>query len=375
MIPQANPKAGYLAQREEIDAAILRVLNDGWYIMGEEVAAFEREFAAYVGAQFGVGVASGTDALTLALRALDIGPGASVITVSHTAVATVAAIDLAGATPVLVDVGADWCMDTAALERLLKAWPQSCPPPKAIIPVHLYGEPAAMPAIAKLAAAHDLQVIEDCSQAHGAQIGNLQIGNWSSLAAYSLYPTKNLGALGDAGIVTTNAPILQEKLTALRQYGWRQRYISDLPGINSRLDPIQAGVLRVKLKNLRADTERRRDIARQYVTGLHDLPGLHLPSPKSDSNPVYHQFVVDAGSRRDDLHAALKARDILTVVHYPAPVHLQPAYQGRISIGPGGLPRSEHAARSVLSLPMFPQLTDAEVDQVIAAIRQFWLGR
>jgi dTDP-4-amino-4,6-dideoxygalactose transaminase len=375
LIPQANPKAAYLAHRAEIDAAIKRVLDDGWYIMGEEVAAFEREFAAYVGAGFGIGVASGTDALILALKALGLGSGDAVITVSHTAVATVAAIELANATPVLADIGDDWCMDPIALERLLTRWPASLPAPKAIIPVHLYGEPAPMPAIAELAAAHGLDVIEDCSQAHGAKIGRKPVGSWSRLAAYSLYPTKNLGALGDAGIVTTSDPALQERLTSLRQYGWRQRYVSDIRGLNSRLDPIQAAVLRVKLKFLAADTQRRRQIAQCYATGLDGLPGLRLPPAKADCVGVFHQFVVDAGLRRDALQEALKVQDILTAIHYPVPIHLQPAYRNQIAIGEGGLPRSEHAAESILSLPMFPQLTDAEIDQVISAIRDFWRDR
>ncbi|MBK8160535.1 MAG: DegT/DnrJ/EryC1/StrS family aminotransferase [Rhodospirillaceae bacterium] len=361
-----------MAQRADIDAAILRVLNDGWYIMGEEVAAFEREFAAFAKTRFAVGVASGTDALTLGLRALDVGPGDAVITVSHTAVATVAAIELAGATPVLVDIGADWTMDPRALGRLLDAWPAGVPKAKAIVPVHLYGQPAAMAAIAPIAEAHDLIMLEDCSQAHGAGINNRLVGSWSRLAAYSLYPTKNLGALGDAGVISTDDPVLQEKLCALRQYGWRDRYISDMPGINSRLDPIQAGVLRVKLQVLERDTERRRAIAARYDAGLAGLSGLVLPARSAGYAPVFHQYVVNAGPRRDALQAALKARDILTVIHYPVPIHLQPAYRGKIAIGPGGLPQSELAAHCVLSLPMFPQLSDEDVDCVIAAIRGFW---
>ncbi len=361
-----------MAQKEEIDSAILRVLNDGWYIMGDEVAAFEREFAAFANRRFGIGVASGTDALSLCLRALDIGPGDSVVTVSHTAVATVTAIDLVGATPVLVDIGADWCMDPIAFSRLLDKWPSALPPPRAVIPVHLYGAPAAMQDISEIASAHNLSVIEDCSQAHGAQIGDRQVGSWSSLAAYSLYPTKNLGALGDAGIITTDDHVLFKKLVALRQYGWHQRYISDIKGVNSRLDPIQAAVLRVKLKNLANDTARRREIARRYASGLSGLPGLSVPVTKSDYHSVYHQFVVDAGTRRDALQSALKARDILSVIHYPVPIHLQPAYSRGIGMSSDGLSRSELAANSVLSLPMFPQLTDAEVNEVVKAVQEFW---
>ncbi|HEX6957239.1 MAG TPA: DegT/DnrJ/EryC1/StrS family aminotransferase [Ferrovibrio sp.] len=372
MIPQTNPKAAYIAQRADIDAAIRRVLDSGWYILGEEVAAFEREFAAYCSAKHAVAVASGTDALIIALRALGIGPGDSVITVSHTAVATVAAIELTGATPVLVDVDEYWTLDPAALEALLKQWPAGVPKAKAIIPVHLYGQPAAMLALQPIAEKHGLTILEDNSQAHGAMLDGRMVGHWGRVAAYSLYPTKNLGAIGDGGIVTTDDGALAETMRAVREYGWRQRYVSDIAGMNSRLDPLQAAILRVKLTRLPADTARRRSIAESYTTGLDGLSGLALPQTRPGAMPVYHQYVIDAGERRDELQARLKERNIGTLVHYPMPVHLQPAYRGRIPLGPTGLARTERAARSVLSLPMYPQLQNAEVESVIAAIRAAW---
>lgn len=372
MIPQTNPKASYLAQRDEIDAAIRRVLENGWYIQGEEVAAFEKDFAAYTGSKHAVAVASGTDALIVALRGLGIGPGDAVITVSHTAVATVSAVELVGATPVLIDCDAHYTMSAAALKAVLENWPANAPKPKAVIPVHLYGQPAAMPEIVALAQAHDLLLLEDNAQAHGATLDGRMVGRFGNAAAYSLYPTKNLGAIGDGGIITTDDAVLAETLRALREYGWRERYISAIAGMNSRLDPLQAAILRVKLTRLEQDTNRRRAIAARYDAGLQGLDGLKTPAPRTGANPAYHLYVLDAGPRRDELQVKLKERGIGTLIHYPVPVHLQPAYKGRVPLGPGGLPNTERAAKAVLSLPLFPQLQDAEVDTVIAAVTEAW---
>lgn len=372
MIPQTNPKAAYLAQRDAIDAAIKRVLETGWYIQGEEVAAFEREFAAYTGAKHAVACASGTDALILALRALGVGPGDAVFTVSHTAVATVAAVELAGATPVLVDIDEHWTMSPPALEAALKAWPADAPKPKAVIPVHLYGQPAAIDEIAAIARKHNLLLIEDNAQAHGATLNGKMVGRWGRTAAYSLYPTKNLGAIGDGGIVTTDDDSVAEALRALREYGWRERYISAVAGMNSRLDPLQAAILRVKLTALPADTTRRQAIAARYSAGLAGLAGLALPKIRGGASPVYHLYVIDAGARRDELQAKLKDKGIGTLIHYPVPVHLQPAYKGKIAVGAGGLPNTERAAKGVLSLPLFPQLADSDVDTVITAVKAVW---
>jgi dTDP-4-amino-4,6-dideoxygalactose transaminase len=366
MIPQADPKAGYLAQRAAIDAAMARVAAGGWYILGQEVAAFEREFAAYVGRRHGIGVASGTDALVLALRALEVGPEDYVVTVPHTAVATVAAIELAGARPLLVDIDPRTAtLDPAELARVLAAPPGRI---AAIIPVHLYGLPADLDAILPLAQRHGAVVIEDCAQSHGAWLGGRRAGSIGELAAFSFYPTKNLGALGDGGMVVTEDDALAERLRALREYGWRERYVSAIAGMNSRLDELQAAILRVKLGALDADNARREAIAFAYDRGLAGLP-LDLPARRPGSSHVFHQYVVRT-PRRDALREALKARGIGTNIHYPVPVHLQPAYHGRLAIGPSGLDESERAAHEVLSLPIFPQLGDAEVAQVIAAVRE-----
>ncbi|WP_439514757.1 DegT/DnrJ/EryC1/StrS family aminotransferase [Oceanibaculum nanhaiense] len=372
MIPQTDPKAAYHERKAEIDAAISRVLESGRYILGPEVEAFEQEFAAYAGVRHAVAVASGTDALILALRALGVGPGDAVITVSHTAVATVAAVELVGAMPVLVDVDACHGLDPEKLAATLAAWPAGAPKPKAIIPVHLYGQPAAMIEIMAIADRHGLAVLEDNSQAHGATLDGRMVGRFGRIAAYSLYPTKNLGAIGDGGIVATDDPDLTTALKELREYGWRERYVSAIAGMNSRLDPMQAAILRVKLAHLPADTARRRAIASAYDKGLAGIEGLRLPLTRPGAVPVYHQYVVEAPGRRDALQAALRERGVGTLVHYPVPVHLQPAYKGRVPLGAGGLPRTEAAALAVLSLPMFPQLADAQMEQVIAAIRDAW---
>jgi dTDP-4-amino-4,6-dideoxygalactose transaminase len=365
MIPQTDPKAAYLAQRAAIDAAIQRVLERGRYILGEEVAAFEREFAAYIGARHAIAVASGTDALVLALKAIGVGPADYVATVSHTAVATVAAIELAGARPLLLDIEPLSCtLDPAALKRVLAAPPGRI---AAIVPVHLYGLPADLDAILPLARRYGARVIEDCAQSHGARLGTARTGAFGDLAAFSFYPTKNLGALGDGGLVATSDDGLAGRLRALREYGWRERYVSDLAGMNSRLDEIQAAVLRVKLSTLEADNGRRAAIAAAYDQGLAGLT-LTLPGRRAGANHVFHQYVVRS-ARRDALRAALAARGIGTNIHYPVPVHLQPAYRGRVALAPSGLGESERAAREVLSLPLYPQLAATAVAETIAALK------
>lgn len=364
-IPQADLKAGYRAHKAALDAAALRVLESGWYILGAEVAAFEAEFAAFVGVRAGIGVGSGTDALAIGLRALGVGPGDGVVTVSHTAVATVAAIEMAGACPILVDVEpAYYTMDPAGLARALERPPV---PVKAVIPVHLYGQPAAMAEIVAIARRHGLAVLEDCAQAHGATLDGRPVGTFGDIAAFSLYPTKNLGALGDGGIITTDDTGLAERCKALREYGWRRRYVSDEAGVNSRLDELQAALLRVKLGHLAAGNERRRAIARRYDAALAGLP-LVLPRVRQGAGHVYHLYVVEA-EPREALRAALKDRGVGTNVHYPVPVHRQAAYEGRIAVPAGGLPVTEALAERVLSLPLFPELSDEDADYVASAIR------
>jgi dTDP-4-amino-4,6-dideoxygalactose transaminase len=363
MIPCSAPHRQYQAFKQEIDQAIARVLDKGRYILGDEVLAFEAEFAAYCGVRFGVGVGSGTDALHLALRACGVGPGDEVITVSHTAVATVAAIESCGASPVLVDIRADdYTMDPSLIEAAVT------PRTKALMPVHLYGLPASMAAIMAIARKHNLRVIEDCAQAHGASDRGKKVGGWGDLGCFSFYPTKNLGAVGDGGMVVTDDIELAGRVRLLREYGWAERYISQVPGQNSRLDEIQAAVLRVKLGHLDQDNATRARLASAYN---ERLSGTDLVTPRSrpDATHVYHLYVVRAG-RRDELKAFLESRGIGSLVHYPVPVHLQPAYRGRLP-GADQLPETERAALAVLSLPLFPGLDSDELLAVVESIRSF----
>jgi dTDP-4-amino-4,6-dideoxygalactose transaminase len=373
-IPQANPGASYTAQKADIDGAIAELLASGRYILGEPVAKFEQQFAAYLGAKYCVGVASGTDAIELALRALGIGAGQSVIAPSHTAVATIAAIEQAGARPVMIDVDPKtYTITAAAIEAVLKGGREidGCRI-AAVIPVHLYGHPADMPAILDVARRHGLRVIEDCAQSHGARVGSDRTGTFGALATFSFYPTKNLGAFGDGGLVATNDAELQKRLIALREYGWQQRYVSASPGLNSRLDALQAAILSVKLSRLDADNDRRRAIAARYSAGLAPL-GLELPPSTRGVDHVFHQYVIRTQAR-DELSAFLAGRSILTGIHYPVPVHLQPAYCDR-QLTFGSLTQTEALCREILSLPMFPQLIDGDVDRVIAAIAEWVRAR
>lgn len=352
-------RSSYLAHQAEINDAVRVVLESGWYILGRETAAFEAEFADYCGAFGCVGVNSGTDALYLALRACDIGPGDEVITVAHTAVATVAAIRMTGATPVLVDIDPQtYTMAPAALAKAIT------PATRAVIPVHLYGHPADMDAI--LSVSGDMVVIEDCAQAHGALYKGKPVGSFGALACYSFYPTKNLGALGDGGAVTSNHSDLLEKVRLLREYGWtpQARYVSTIEGINSRLDEIQAAILRVRLRHLAAENEQRRALAALYNKLLP--PTLKKPVELADCRHVYHLYVVQH-PHRDRLRTRLAGAGIGTGIHYPTPVHLQPAYtQGQVQAH--ALPFTEQAAREVLSLPMYPALTEEQVHTVAAAV-------
>ena len=363
-IPLVDLKAAYRRLQAEIDAAVARVLAGGWYILGPEVSAFETEFAAWLGVGHVVGVASGTDAVLLALRALGVGPGDEVITVAHTAVATVAAIELAGATPRFVDIDPiTYTLDPAQLAAAVT------PRTRAIVPVHLYGAPADMDAVLSVARAHGLLVVEDCAQAHGARTQGRMAGTLGDAAAFSFYPTKNLGALGDGGAVATNRPEVAERLRLLRQYGWRERYVSDVAGTNSRLDELQAAILRVRLGHLEAENAARRRLAARYDAALAGLP-IALPPARPDDCAVYHLYVIRTAAR-DALAEHLRARGIGTGVHYPVPVHRQPAY-AHLGYGPGSLPATEAAAAGVLSLPMYPDLPEVAVEVVAAAMQEFF---
>ncbi len=361
----ADPKAGYIAAQAEIDAAIRRVMLSGHYILGPELEAFEKEFSAWLGNAGTVGVANGTDALELALRAAGIGPGDKVMTVANTVTATVSAITATGAKAVFVDIEpATMLMDLDALESLLTTMRD--PRIKAVVPVHLYGQPADMPRLMQLAEQHRLMVIEDSAQAHGSSVGGRKAGTWGHAAAFSFYPTKNLGAFGDAGAVTGNDAALLEQVRLLRQYGWRKRYVSDLPGRNSRLDEIQSAILRVRLTHLESENARREEIARQYLELLKDAP-LRLPVVAEGRTHCWHQFVVRT-NRRDELKTFLEKRNILCGVLYPVPVHRQPAYHDAAL----SLPQTEEACAQVLSLPLHPGLSDGDVARVVREVKAFF---
>ena len=370
-IPNANPKAGYLFYKAEIDVAFKRVLESGWYILGQEVKSFEDEFASYIGIGNAIGVASGTDAIEIALRACDIGPGDLVFTVSHTAIATVAAIERSGAVPVLIDIDSKtYTMDPDYLEKVITYYKKNNSSyfPKAIIPVHLYGHPADMRAVMDIAKRNQLIVIEDCAQAHGAKLNGKNVGTFGDLGAFSFYPTKNLGALGDGGIVVCNDRGLADKVRALREYGWKERYVSAFSGINSRLDELQAAILRVKLKKLDSDNARRREIARIYKEKLEST-NLLLPSADVNVLHAYHLYVVQT-DKREGLQKYLRDHGLGTAIHYPVPIHLQPAYK-KILIGLEGLEITEIVCGRILSLPMYPQMSNEQVEKVCTCIKEW----
>lgn len=367
-IAQTDPLAGYRALEAEVNEAILRVLNSGSYILGSEVAAFEREFASFIGADAAIGCANGTDALALALRAAGVGPGSAVATVSHTAVATVAAVEMTGATPLLLDVDeATYTLNHQELEAVLRERSPSLPPVKAIVAVHLYGQPADMDEICRIAADHGVPVIEDCAQAHGADFRGRRVGAWGQAGAFSFYPTKNLGAFGDGGALVTSDLQLAGHAAALRQYGWGPDRISELAGVNSRLDELHAAVLRSKLTRLDAENARRRAIAAAYDRML-DGSRTRPPARRSDRTHVYHQYVVRRADR-ENFRDRLLEKGVRTAVHYPVPVHLQPAFAGRVELGPERCRVTEAISGEIVSLPMHPHLTDAEVERVGAAVR------
>jgi dTDP-4-amino-4,6-dideoxygalactose transaminase len=348
--------------RSELDEAIGRVLSSGWYVLGEEVTAFEREFAEWVGVEHCVSVGNGTDAIVVALRALGVQPGDEVITVPNTAVATVAAIELAGARPVLVDVRSDTqLMDVSLVEQAISSRT------KAIVPVHLFGQAVDLDPLIALAQTHNIFIVEDCAQAHGATYKGRRVGSIGHVASFSFYPTKNLGALGDGGAVVTNDSTLAERARLIRQYGWRERYVSDIEGLNTRLDELQAAVLRVKLRYLDEWNTARRELAMRYSYSI-GRGNVALPCAMEYGEPVYHLYVVQT-SQRDALAAYLKSRMVGTAIHYPVPIHLQPAY--RRLAAPGCFPVAERLAKTVLSLPMYPELSQEEAQRVADAINEF----
>jgi dTDP-4-amino-4,6-dideoxygalactose transaminase/acetyltransferase-like isoleucine patch superfamily enzyme len=361
-VPFVDLKGQYQAIRPEILEALNRVLDGGAYVLGDEVAAFEHEFAAYSGSEFGVALNSGTSALHLALLAAGIGPGDEVITVPFTFVATVAAILYAGARPVLVDIDPrSLTLDIAQLERAIG------PRTRAIMPVHLYGQPADMDPILAIARRHGLVVIEDAAQAHGAEYKGRRAGSLGDLGCFSFYPGKNLGAYGEGGLVTTGNPEYARTIRMLRDWGQERKYHHVLRGYNYRMEGFQGAILRVKLRRLEAWTEARRAHAARYD---RLLAGANVTTPvaTADTRHVYHVYAVRS-DRRDELQRDLQATGIQTGIHYPIPVHLQPAYAD-LGYGPGDFPESERAAGEVLSLPMYPELTADLQARVVDAVRR-----
>lgn len=363
MIPLLDLKAQYASIKEELDTAVLRVLASTQYILGEEVAAFEREFASYCGTRHAIAVNTGTSALHLALLAAGIGPEDEVVTVPFTFVATASAICYTGARPVFVDVDpVTLTMDPAKLEAAIT------PRTKAIMPVHLYGQMADMTAIMEVADRHGIAVIEDACQAHGAEYRGKRAGSIGIAGCFSFYPGKNLGACGEGGIVVTNDDELTKTIRMLRDWGQEQRYHHTLKGFNYRMDGIQGAVLRVKLRRLDEWTEARRQRARHYSALLADLAWIRPPVELPGRRHVYHVYAVRVQDR-DGLHRALQADGIQSGLHYPIPVHLQ---QAHLDLGykAGDFPVSEAAAREVLSLPIYPEMTVRQVEQVVAALEQ-----
>jgi dTDP-4-amino-4,6-dideoxygalactose transaminase len=371
MVPFIDLTRQYRAIEEEVLNAIKRVFNRGQFILGEEVSAFEEEFSHYCGVQYGVGISSGTDALYLALKATGIGEGDEVITVAHSFIASAFAISMNGATPLFIDIDPEtYTMDPNALEELLKQWKKKrwTGRIKAILPVHLYGHPAEMDAIMDIANRYHLPVIEDACQAHGAEYQEKKVGTFGLLGCFSFYPTKNLGAYGDGGIIITQDKKLNEKLRLLRRYGEKKKYQHILKGENSRLDEIQAAILRVKLKSLdRWNTERRKK-AFVYRKML-EYAGVSCPVEKEQARHIYHLFVIRT-KRRDSLQKYLQEKGIETLIHYPTPIHLQKAYK-ELRYRGGDLPVTEKCAKEVLSLPLFSGMTNEEMDEVAKAIRTF----
>lgn len=362
-VPIVELKSQYRAHRSELDGAIREVLEASWFILGQQGEAFESEFAAYCGASHAAGVGSGTEALHLALLACGVGPGDEVITVPNTAVATVCAIDFAGATPVFADIDpVTFNLGPGELERRLT------PRTKAIVPVHLYGQPADMQPIGDFARRHGLRVVDDAAQAHGAEYRGQRIGALADATAWSFYPSKNLGAYGDGGAVTTNDPELAQRVRMLRNYGEERRYYHTLRGFNSRLDEIQAAILRVKLRHLDEWNDRRRTIAARYAAAIHH-PEVQLPREAPWARHVFHLFVIRA-RQRDALRAYLLSREIGTQIHYPLPVYHQEAY-AHLGVPAGDCPEAERAAAEVLSLPLYPELTDAQAGAVAEAVNDF----
>ena len=360
-------KSHYTIYKEQIDQAVVRVLESGYFILGPELKAFEESFARFLGLNedqpFVVGCGSGTDAIYLALAACEVGPDDEVIVPSHTAVPTICAIRMTGAVPVFVDICPEtFLVDPAQIEEKISS------KTKAIVPVHLYGQMADMDAIEAIAKQHKLFIVEDCAQSTGATYKGKQSGTLGDFGAFSFYPSKNLGAFGDAGAVTCKTREAYERLIKLRNYGQSRRYYNDMEGVNSRLDEMQAAILAAQLPFVPEWNKRRQEIAARYDAGLKDL--IKVPGKAAQNGHVYHLYVVEI-DQREALMEFLTERSIQTLIHYPVPAHMQDAYK-YLNYSPGSLPATEKAVERILSLPMYPGLEDAQVDYVIESIREFY---
>lgn len=363
-VPFVNLTSQYQSIKGEVDDGIGKVLENGQFILGKNVAAFEDEFAKYCGAKYGVGVASGTDALVISLKALGIGPGDQVITVANTFVSTVDAIAHNGATPIFVDTDETYTIDVNKIKPLIS------PKVKAIIPVHLFGHPVDMDPLLELAEKHGLSVVEDAAQAHGAEYRGRRTGSFGDCGCFSFYPSKNLGAYGDGGMVVTDDEEIKEKIRLLRQYGEMEKNKHVLIGHNSRLDELQASILRVKLRYLDKWNSQRRKNAARYIETLQGLHEVTLPTEREYSKHVFHLFVVRS-KERDKMQKWLASKGVGVGIHYPTPVHLQKSYE-YLKIKAGSLPLTEGYAKEMLSLPMFPELTDPEIAYVCECLKEFF---
>jgi len=359
-VPFLDLRAGYLELKPELDEAVARVLDSGWYLLGKETDAFESEYAAYTESRHCVGVANGLEGLVLSLKALGVGPGDEVVVPSNTYIATWLAVSYVGATPVPVEpTSGIWNIDPERIEAAIT------PRTKVLLPVHLYGQPADLDPILEIARKHGLRVLEDAAQAHGARYQGRRIGAHGDLVSWSFYPGKNLGCFGDGGAVTTNDPVLADKVRVLRNYGSRQKYQNEVKGHNSRLDEIQAAILRVKLRHLDEWNARRTALVSAYAKALSEMPGVVLPRVSNGVDPVWHLFVVDV-ENRDAVQAGLREMGIETLIHYPIPPHLSEAYVKDRAWG--SFPAAEQASGTHLSLPVGPQMPKEAVAKVASAL-------
>ncbi len=362
MIVMNDFQAEYRFQKKVVDEAINRVLTSGWYILGHEVEAFEKSFAAYVGSKYAIGVASGLDALQISLMALGVGPGDEVITVSNSAVATALAITNTGAKAVFVDIDEYYHLDSSKLEAAITA------KTKAIIPVHLFGQATDIVATKKIADSHGIAIVEDACQAHGAKFADKHTGTFGITGCFSFYPTKNLGAYGDGGAIVTDSLEIYEKCKMLRNYGQKVRYYHEVKGINSRLDEIQAAILSAKIPTLDELIQKRRKIGEVYLKELSGISQIILPKTRVGGYHSFHLFAIQA-EKRDELQAFLKENGVETHIHYPVPIHKQNCYPEYNSVS---LVNTESAAKRLLSLPIHPFITEKEQLAVCAAIRRFY---